>query len=59
MDKYKFTLETKNGISENKAKSVWDYLKIIADQIGLLLRKETICQPKDSPLQTPQEQLKD
>lgn len=56
MDKYKFTLETKNGISESKSNSVFDYLKIIADQVGLFLKKEVMqCQQKSSQSQTPQE----
>ena len=42
MDKFRFTLETKHGISEDKAKTIWDYLKIVADQIGMLLRKEKV-----------------
>ena len=38
MDKYRFLLETKKKISENKAKSVYDYLRIIAESVGLIVR---------------------
>ena len=38
MDKYKFILETKEKVSETKAKSVYDYLRIIAESIGLVVR---------------------
>jgi len=58
-DKYQFVLETKQEVSEQKAKSIFDYLRIIADQIGMkLLRKEPICQVKNSASQTQTEQSK-
>jgi len=51
-DRYQFILETKQEVSEQKAKSIFDYLRIVADQIGLkLLRKEPICQEKNSASQ--------
>jgi hypothetical protein len=60
MEKYKYTLETKIEIGEQKAKSIFDYLRIIADQVGLILtRKEKVCQPKSFASQIQQELLKD
>ena len=38
MDKYRFLLETKEKISENKAKSIYDYLRISAESVGLIVR---------------------
>jgi hypothetical protein len=59
-DKYQFILETKQEVSEQKAKTIFDYLRIIADQIGLkLLRKEPTCQERNSASQTQPEQSKD
>lgn len=57
MDHYRYTLETKEEIGDQKAKSVWDYLRVIADQIGLkLIGKEKMpCPPKSSQSQIQQE----
>jgi len=56
MNKYQYVLETEE-ISEEKAKSVWQYLCIVADGIGMrLLRKDKICPVKNSVSQIPQEQ---
>lgn len=37
-EKYQFTLETKKDVDETKAKSIYDYLRIIAESVGLVVR---------------------
>jgi hypothetical protein len=55
-NKYKYALES-DEISEEKSKSIWEYLGIVAEGIGLIIReKEKICPAKNSASQTPQEQ---
>ena len=53
--KYQFVLESEE-ITEEKSKSVWEYLGIVAEGVRLrLIKKEKICPAKNSASQTPQE----
>ena len=59
MSIYEYVLRTKQSVEEGKAKSIFIYLTIVADQVGLkLIRKEPVCQEKSSVLPTPPEQFK-
>ena len=60
MDRYKYTIESKEEISDHDSNIIWEYLKVILDQIGMLIsRKEKMCQPKSLQSQIPQEQLRE
>ena len=57
MSIYEYVLRTKKSVEEGKAKSIFIYLSIIADQVGLkLIRKEPVCQEKNSVSRTQPEQ---